>query len=212
MAILIKSDEIMVKRVILLNIILLFFLMLKSNAQSRTEVEEFFDTEEYTAGIAYVQKHYNAFKYDARANYLLGEMGLRKKDWEAARKGYERVLSITSPKFNGRIYDKDAEIHWAAIDGLGVVYYVYGDYKKSLGFLETANKLLDKVSVHKLDEAKNYYNLACAYSLNNYPRKAISALEQAINKNPEYLNKAQYENDFESLKDYPTFIDLLDRK
>jgi tetratricopeptide (TPR) repeat protein len=189
---------------------------LNAISQNTIELERFIDSEEYDKGINYFNNNINTFKNDKYANYLLGELGLESEDWETAKKGYESAILLCNPNQNMNIHERinfnDNEIYWASNDGLGVIYYKLGDYKKSLIALEEANKWLSFASVKFNDEVKHLFNLACAYSLNNYFDKSVFTLKKTLELNPNYIYKIKNEQDFKSMKDYKPFIELLNGK
>jgi tetratricopeptide (TPR) repeat protein len=195
-------------------VILLCLTLGESNCQTIADVMEFYDSKDFTGGVDYIVKHYKSFENDAYANYMLGEMGLSGENWEKARIGYERALQLIHPNekmdFHEKIYRNDNEIYWYANDGLGFVFYMQNDFVKSLAALETANQWLHVVRVDPLDEAKHYYNLACAYALNKKSKKAVDALREAIKTNPDYKRKARTESDFDSLQEFAPFVNLLE--
>jgi tetratricopeptide (TPR) repeat protein len=183
------------------------------HAQSTSELENYNKSKDYFSGISYYNEHDSVFKNDRYANYLLGEMGLKSERWETARKGYETAIRLCSPtpnmNFHEQLYSDDNFIYWASYDGLGVVYYNLGDKQKSLSALEEADKWLQYVIVSSADRVSHFFNLACAYSINNKFEKAVVALKEVLILNPMYISKIRKEHDFNSMKDYQPFKDLL---
>lgn len=194
--------------------LMMYLSLLESYAQTTAEVIEYYESGDFTGGVDYIREHYKVFENDAYANYLLGEMGVKSKKWNEAMSGYQRALQLIHPDrkmdFHEKIYHNDNEIYWYANDGLGMVYYMLGDVKKSLEALQEANRWLDVVKLNPLDEAMHYYNLACAYSLNKKFDNAVAALHKAIQINPDYQHKAGSERDFASMENFKPFIKLLE--
>jgi Flp pilus assembly protein TadD len=58
--------------------------------------------------------------------------------------------------------------------------------------------------------ARAYYNLACLYALQKEVDHAIDSLQQAIQLDAKYRNMARTDNDFDGIREDPSFQGLLD--
>ena len=188
------------------------------------KLREYYANDQYS-GFEYGIKHRAALTKDWGASYVFGEMAYNLNRYEEAQSAFESVVSALAPELNLKrnIHeDVNATLHsnlnykrsafWAAQDLLGVIYYMQGRLRESLGALQSANDLIvqypDVVEDNE-DRAKHWYNYACASALNNKADQALNALEHSISLNASYARDAVYEDDLESIKKLPRFTEIV---
>lgn len=79
-----------------------------------------------------------------------------------------------------------------------------------LNKLEEAISIYDEILNNNPNDARAYYNRACAYSLKNEKDKAISDLKMAIELNINYKFLAMDDRDFDNIRDSEEFKKLIE--
>lgn len=150
--------------------------------------------------IEYFQKAVEGNSFDYRAHSSLGAcylwLGQKQKD----QTQYYATKAVD-------VLKKAIEInpnHLKAHSNLGIAYYLVGHRKEAIDEWNTA------IKIDHQDEAP-YYNFACMYAREGNVEQALSFLEKAvINCNYNDLAELDNENDFESLRSNPKFLNLRD--
>lgn len=72
-----------------------------------------------------------------------------------------------------------------------------------------AIKAYDSATQIQPEFAEAFYNIACCYAQQNNLELTLDNLNRAINLNSEYQQQAKIDLDFDAIRDYPSFQDLL---
>ena len=88
--------------------------------------------------------------------------------------------------------------HINSLNDMGVLFLHEGRYEDAIRYLEKAVKLKPKF-------ANPFYNLACAYSLQNEGEKGMAYLLKAIEVDENVKNWAKQDPDLQNLKGYAEF-------
>ena len=75
--------------------------------------------------------------------------------------------------------------------------------------LAQAIDALERAVPENADEPLLHYNLACYWSLAGQPVKAIRALEEALDLNPNIRDRVPSEHDFDAIRTNPEFARLV---
>ncbi|MEH1780631.1 MAG: tetratricopeptide repeat protein [Nostoc sp.] len=90
-------------------------------------------------------------------------------------------------------------------------WYNRGIVLSDLGKLEEAIASFDQTLKIKPDYHEAWYNKACCYGLLGNVNLAIENLQQAINLNPKCREMAKTETDFDNIREYRQFQNLISR-
>ncbi|MBD2242749.1 tetratricopeptide repeat protein [Nostoc sp. FACHB-888] len=89
------------------------------------------------------------------------------------------------------------------------ILFAKGNALFDLVRLEEAIASYDQALNFKPDKDEAWYNKACCYGLQGSINLAIENLQQAINLNPEYREMAKTDADFDNIREYQQFQDLI---
>lgn len=82
--------------------------------------------------------------------------------------------------------------------------------KKAISLKPDELKVKAKEKESAFDSIKNPYYKACFYALIDSAEEALAELEEAVNKKPEYKEKAKTESAFDSIRDNDKFTELIE--
>jgi adenylate cyclase len=80
-----------------------------------------------------------------------------------------------------------------------------------LGRFLDAEDLADRAMKNDPSDNMNHYNLACLFALLKQPDKALDFLKVAVGAAPNLKETIEHDGDFESLRDHPRFVALMDQ-
>jgi tetratricopeptide (TPR) repeat protein len=78
------------------------------------------------------------------------------------------------------------------------------------GDANAAIKLLDQALREEPDSAKYLYTRACAWAVKNNADSSVADLQRAISIEPQVRFQAINEPDFQSIREEPAFIDIIE--
>lgn len=129
---------------------------------------------------------------------VLGNLGLAYSDLGEPRKAigyYEQALKIAK-----EIGDRNYEELW--LGNLGIAYCNLGEPKKAIEYCEQVLEI-------NLESANALYTKARVYSLMDKKNEALANLKRAVELDPNYIEWAKSEKDFEKLWEDQDFKDII---
>lgn len=149
------------------------------------------------------------------------------KNHEAALKDYNQALSFNKDysralMYRGRLYayklndpekakadfNKILEKDTTTEDQRSIRHFALLE----LGKKEEASAWMEKLIAENPDYEYHHYNAACLYSLMNEPEKAIASLKTSFEKGYNNIEHLDRDVDFDNLRDYPGFINVVEAK
>jgi len=162
-----------------------------------------YNAEDADKGIQVIQENAKDTQGWGLGQYLLGEFGTMKGDWQTAERGYRRALEL-----HRSLEDPlEENIFWATHDGLGMALLFQRRLNEAVTVLARARELAPIGGLR--EGAKSAYNLACAYALLKRWPDAFAALKDAIAGNPEYRAHARTDADLVEARKRKEFQELL---
>ena len=128
----------------------------------------------------------------------LGNLGLAYRALGDARKAidhYEQALKIAR-----EIGDRRWEGVW--LGNLGNLYIDLGEPKKAIKYYEQVLEI-------NPEDADAWYGMACTYSLMDKKNEALANLKHAVELDPDYLEWAKTDKDFEKLWEDRDFKNVI---
>ncbi|ROH92794.1 hypothetical protein EGI15_11280 [Chryseobacterium cucumeris] len=123
-----------------------------------------------------------------------------KELYEEAFEKYEELLKRGIDEKDSFVFDT-----WA--NSLLFYYYLIEDEKIKDDILNSALEKAQK----GYENGSSPYNLACAYSLKNETKKALSLLNESLDKNLITVSHIEKDKDWDNFRKNKEFIDLLDQ-
>jgi len=146
--------------------------------------------KDYDTAVTYCKKAISIGRANADNFFLLGRIHLAQKNYEGARIAFQRVTEFI-PKFPDGHYglaltwEKLGE-YGKAVEEYHKTYKLAEDFKRAKEKRDSIFSRLQK-EVQKERSPENLYQLGTAYTgLENY-EEAIKCLEEAVKKNPSYV-------------------------
>jgi len=158
----------------------------------------YYSKKEYDKAIEIFEKSIKQGMPEFRVLVYIGSAYQHKGDKEKAKVFYDSSVSACQ-----KILEKEPENSWA-LSELGLSYAFLGYEKEAIEKGEQAMKTELR--------ADQMYNLALIYAVLKKDYLALKTLEQACEKDPSYIDIAALNSEFEHLKNYPGFQNLLKKK
>ena len=156
-----------------------------------------FEAQDADAGLKILKENEAAVADWSFGQCMLGQFAEMKEDWKVAEKAFRKSLELHDTLADPLM----PQLAWVSVDGLGLAVHAQRKHADAIKLFQRA--IADAKALgdeDKLAVAQSTYNLACAYAMAKKYPDALKALKEAIALDPEYLETARTDKDFEAAR------------